>query len=336
MSYEDLAGFVDYLRRIQVQDDNDIFIGITGRKGCGKSSLSLQIARQYVKKYFNEPTIKLDKYMAYNNNDVIEKIHTLPKYSPLIGDEAVRFAWSRDWNKSENKELARLSAQIRTKKLIFFMNIPKLAWIDSVYREGMLDIWIWVHATFSEVGKQSHALIFEPDDNQGEGDSWHMDILRKYSKSKKHRIGRFTDINRVYKMVNKHPCFVDAIKFPKLPQELYDRYLAVRNERAFEKEGMFVSQKDTSKIAVWNLKKRWNKLVEAVKQGRYPEPSFDMMSQILFEDPRTKEIIAKKSTVTKWYNEMRESIPLEVQKPLENETDKIEPDSSDESNMDNI
>ena len=334
MSYEDLSHFVDYLRAIQIKDDNDVTIGNTGRRGSGKTTFAIEFSKMYVKRYFGEKTFDLNKYIAYNNDDVMEKIHTLPKYSPLIGDEAVRFAWSRDWNKAENKELARLVTQIRTKKLIFFMNIPKLAWIDSVYREGMLDIWIWVHATFTEKGKECHALIFEPDENQGQSDSWHMDVLRKYSKSKRNRIGRFTDINRLYKMVNRHPCFVDSIKFPKVPHELYERYLKIRDIRAFEKEGQFVSQKDTSKIAVWNLKKRWNDLVEAVKQGRYPEPSFDMMSKILFEDPRTKEIIAKKSTVTKWYNEMRESIPLEVQKPLENETNKIEPNPTDESNLD--
>lgn len=243
-SYTNLNRFVDYLRAIQVKDDNDIFIGITGRKGCGKSTLSIQIARRYVERFFNESTLDFRKYIAYNNEDVLEKFHTLPKYSPLIGDEAVRFAWSRDWNKSQNKELAKLSAQARTKKYIFFMNIPKLAWIDSAYREGMLDVWIWVHSTFDEEeGKQSIALFFEPDDNQGQGDSWHMDYLKKYSKKRKSRIGRFTDINKLMNMLRNHPCFVDAFPYPRLPNEMYERYLKIRDAKAFEKEGMFINQK---------------------------------------------------------------------------------------------
>ena len=44
--------FVQYLRAIQIKDDNDVFIGVTGRKGCGKSSFTLQVSRKYVYKYF--------------------------------------------------------------------------------------------------------------------------------------------------------------------------------------------------------------------------------------------------------------------------------------------
>ena len=319
MPYDNLNDFVEYLRAIQVKDDNDLFIGITGKKGAGKSSLSINIAKIYVKKYFGEKHFNLNKYLAYNNNDLLEKMYTLPKYSPLIGDEAVRFAWSRDWNKSENKELARLSAQIRTKKFIFFMNIPKLSWIDSVYREGMLDIWIWIHSTFSEKGKECHALMFEPDDNQGEGDSWHLNLLRKYSKSKKSRIGRFTDIGRLYRIVSKHPCYVDMFKFPKVEQELYDRYLAIRDEKAFEKADQYVNQKDTSKIMVYNLKHKWSQLVEEVQQGRFGNPSYKMIADILMKDPRTKDIIVEKTTISKWYNEVKEKTPIEIQQVIEDD-----------------
>ena len=313
MSYENMHEFVEYIRAIQIKDDNDVFIGSTGRKGSGKSSFSIQIARNYVKKYFGENTFDLKKYIAYNNDDVIEKIHTLPKYSPLIGDEAVRFVWSRDWNKAENKELARLATQIRTKKLIFFMNIPKLAWIDSVYREGMLDIWVWIHASFDEHGKECHAMIFEPDDNQGQTDSWHTDILKKKAKKRKNRIGRFTPIDKVYKIIKMHPCFVDTFKYPVLPFELYERYLKIRNERVFERTKDFVNQRDTSKIMVYNIKQRWKELTEAVQKGRFDTPSYKMIMKILLQDPRTKQFIVKDTSINTWYKEVKDGIPLPEQ-----------------------
>ncbi|KKK64315.1 hypothetical protein LCGC14_2985450, partial [marine sediment metagenome] len=273
MSYQTLNQFVDLLRVIQTKDDNDIFLGITGRKGSGKSSFAIQVARRYAERYFGEKTFDINKYIAYNNEEVIEKIHTLPMYSPLIGDEAVRFAWSREWNKADNKELAKLSTQIRTKRLIFFMNIPKLAWIDSVYREGMLDFWVWIHSTFTDQGKEAYALIFEPDDNQGEGDSWHMKHLRKFSKKKTGRIGRFTDIQRLYKMIKNHPCYVDSLKFPKVPEEIYIRYLALRNKRAFERKGEYINQKDAAKVMTYNIKEKWDKLIEKVNEGKLKKPT---------------------------------------------------------------
>ncbi|KKK86513.1 hypothetical protein LCGC14_2762490, partial [marine sediment metagenome] len=199
------------------------------------SSFSIQVARRYLEKYFGTPhdSFDMEKYMAYTNADITEKIYSLPKYSPLIGDEAVRFAWSRDWNKAENKELAKLSTQIRTKKLIFFMNIPKLPWIDSAYREQLLDIWVWIHSSFAEGKKTGYAMIFEPDRNQAETDSWHLDTLKKHMR-KKERIGRFTEIQRLFRIVKYNPCFVDAFPFPKMPEDLYESYLKVRDKRAFE------------------------------------------------------------------------------------------------------
>ncbi len=280
----------------------------------GKSSLSIQIARAYVKKYFGENTFDINKYMAFNNDDVMERIHSLPMYSPLIGDEAIRFLWSREWNRAENKELAKLTTQIRTKKLIFFMNIPKLAWIDSMFREGMLDIWIWVHATFTDKGKESHALVFEPDDNQGQGDSWHMDVLRKYSKRKRERIGRFTSIDRVYKMIQNHPCFVDTFRFPKVPQDLYERYLAIRNERAFERAGEYANQKDVAKVMSYNLKYNWDKITEAVNSSKFKIPTNKLISDILTHDPTREKVMVSEGIMRKWISDVDKVIPEDKKK----------------------
>lgn len=315
MSYEDFGNFIQYIRTIQEKDDNDLFIGCTGRKGAGKSTFAMQIARAYTKKYFGEKSFNLKKYIAYNNEDVIEKIHTLPKYSPLIADEGVRIAWSRDWNKTENRELAKLSAQIRTKKLIFFLNIPKLSWIDSAYREGMLDIWVWIHSSFTDSGKKGHALVFEADDNQGEGDSWHMDVFRKFGRKKKMRIGRFTSIDKLYNIVKNHPCFLEEFVFPKLPDDLYQRYLVIRDSKAFEQEGRFISQKDTSKLAVYNLKENWKKIVDEVNKTRFKAPTNQLLSEEVFNDPRMQGTSVKETTIRNWHTEMLKA-NQEIQRKL--------------------
>ncbi len=338
MTYENLTQFVELLRAIQVKDDNDVIIGVTGRRGSGKSSFAIQVARRYVEKYFGETNFDVKRYIAYNNEDVMEKIHTLPKYSPLIGDEAVRFAWSREWNKTDNKELAKLTTQIRTKKFIFFMNIPKLAWIDSVYREGMLDIWIWVHATFTSEGKKSYSLMFEPDDNQGEGDSWHMSLLREGKKKKRRRIGRFTDIEKVIKLINHHPCFVDSFVFPKVPTDIYERYLKVRNERAFERTNEFISQKDAAKIIIHNFKNQWLKIQEVVGEARAKLPTNKIISDILSYDHTRKKITLPQDTVRTWINEINKLVPQVQEEPKvegkqDNETEQSKEITSPQSNL---
>ena len=325
MSYENLNEFVDYIRVIQVKDDNNVNIGMTGRLGCGKSTLSMQIARRYVKRYLGKE-FRINDYIAYTNEEVMEKIYSLPKYSPLIGDEGVRFAWSRDWNKSENKELARLSTQVRTKKLIFFINIPKISWIDSAFRESLIDIWIWVHSSFNEQGqKEGNALIFEPDQNQAETDSWRLDILKSKLR-KRERIGRFTPIERLLKICKNNPCFVDSFKFPKLPEEMYQTYQRIRDRKAFEKEGEQMSQKDTTKILVYNLRKSYQKLIEEVEKGRFTYPSFLLIQKILLKHPITKNTIVKDTSIRNWYNEINDMVELHYAKPEEPETIIPEPD----------
>ncbi len=314
LTYENLNKFVDYIRVIQVKDDNNVNIGVTGSLGTGKSTFSIQVARRYLEKYFGtkHDSFDMEKYIAYNNEDVIEKIYSLPRYSPLIGDEAVRFAWSRDWNKAENKELAKLSTQIRTKKLIFFMNIPKLPWIDSAYREQLLDIWVWIHSSFSEGKKTGYAMVFEPDRNQAETDSWHLDTLKKHMR-KKERIGRFTEIQRSFRIVKYNPCFVDAFPFPKLPEDLYQTYLKVRDKRAFETNKEQITQKDMAKIILYNLKIRWKKLNSEMEKAKFEVPTNKLMMKYLLTHPLTgKEVISDKS-IQKWYNDVKDSLPIERQ-----------------------
>ena len=278
------------------------------------SSFSIQVARRYLEKYFGTPhdSFDMEKYMAYTNADITEKIYSLPKYSPLIGDEAVRFAWSRDWNKAENKELAKLQTQIRTKKLIFFMNIPKLPWIDSAYREQLLDIWVWIHSSFSEGKKTGYAMIFEPDRNQAEMDSWHLDTLKKHMR-KKERIGRFTEIQRLFRIVKYNPCFVDAFPFPKLPEDLYQTYLKVRDKRAFETTKEQITQKDMAKIILYNLKVEWKKLIRQMEKGRLDVPTNKLMTEYLLKHPLTGKEVISTNSVQKWFTDVKDSLPVEKQ-----------------------
>ncbi len=334
MTYENLNKFVELLRAIQIKDNNNVNMGVTGRLGCGKSSLTIQIARRYVEKYFGEKNFDVGKYIAYNNKEVIEKIHSLPEFSPLIADEAIRIAWSRDWNKMDNKELAKLSTQIRTKRLLFFMNIPRLAWIDSMFRTGLLDIWIWVHATLSEEGKTSNAIIFEPDENQGESDQWHMNLLRKLSKGKKARISRFTPIERVMKLVKNHPCYMDSFQFPRVPDDIYARYILIRNKKAFEISEQYIDQRDSTKVVLYNIQNKWDELKQAVENGKKDRPTHRVMSEILGYDPTRKRNILSKRTVQAWLAEIYKLLPedMRYEQQKKNE-DKNKPNTTNEHDL---
>src|SRR3990167_3647165 len=161
VDYERLDKFIEYQRDIQTKEHKDIFCPVTGDRGDGKSTFAIQAARLYAEKYFGERHFSFKKYVAYTNNGVYQKMINLPIYSPLIADEAIRFAWSRDWYTSESKDLIKLGTQVRTKHLIFYLNLPRLVWLDKPYREGLVNMWVWVISVDTQdEGRKSYAIVF--------------------------------------------------------------------------------------------------------------------------------------------------------------------------------
>lgn len=317
MPYKGIEKCVDFFRGIQIKFDSDLIIATTGMRGSGKSSFGVQCSRIYTKKYLGgEFQISdLNKFIAYNNDEVFEKIYTLDEYHPLMGDEAIRFIWSRDWNRSPNKEIIRLTTQIRTKKLLFFLNIPKITWMDSSFREAMIDIWVWTWTTLNEQGeKECYAFVFQRDENQGQGDSWHLDKLRELQKRKKKSIiGKFTDVDRILKLVKNHPCYFDAFKFPPLPKEMYEAYQKIRDERAFEKSSEYVNQKEVGKIMSYNLKYKWQELLARVAQGKFKVPTSRIISEVVLKNPQDSNLMVNHVSVNNWINEIKSKLPEQRQ-----------------------
>ena len=324
MSYQGLTNSVKYCRAIQEVEDNDILMGVTGPKGSGKTSFSIGHAKMYAARYLGEKEyFSLKKYVAFSNKQVFEKIYSLPNYSPIVGDEGINFAWSREWNKMDNKELTKLATVMRPKHHILYVNIPKLAWIDKAYREGMLDIWIWIHAVVEDGKKQSFAIMFEPDINQGEHDSWHLKKLVK-ARGVIERIGRYTDRDKLLKLVRKHPCFVDMFAFPQLPKDLYEEYKELRETNVMQNESEYINQKDLAKMMCYNLKNNWESFNKQIQEGRFKNPTHKMIADTLMIDPSTNKQVIQYSTIVKWVTELSMKVPRQT--ALQENTKEVEND----------
>lgn len=306
MSYEKLHDFIKYLRKIQ-EANMDALVGVTGGKGMGKSSFTIQVTRRYIEKYFDEKYFSIKKYIAFDNEEVMQKITSLPTYSPLIGDEASRFAMGEDWAKTDSKELKKVVAQMRPRRLIFFMNLPKLGWLDKKYREEMIKIWVWIPT-------RGHAIIFEPDMNPGIDDAWHLNTFKKFSKRK---ISHFSDINRILKIAKKNPCYVDNFVFPEVPQEIYVDYEKIRNKRAFETKEKYVDQKEVGKVIIHNLRKKWPKYLEMIKKGELNKWRYQLILDELLMDPRSdKKLVSSINTMQNWIKDIDKGIFNKEQKEL--------------------
>lgn len=84
-----LQSFVEYLVA-RAAANLDTMIVCTGSKGVGKSSASIMIAKAYC----DLLGIKFDpdKFICYSNAQLLDRIVKLPKFSPIIADEAINFA----------------------------------------------------------------------------------------------------------------------------------------------------------------------------------------------------------------------------------------------------
>ena len=299
LSYEKINLLVGLLRKFQEQD-LDMLIPITAPKGMGKSSLAIQLARFFVEKHLNQSfgVAELKKYIAYNNADVYEKVHSLPDYSPLICDEAVRFAMGEDWGKVENKELKKLFAQMRTKHLIVFFCLPRFARLDSKYREDFSTMWI-------RILERGHAVIFQPDLSEVP-DAWHM----KEMAEKMGRIGWFSDINNVVKKLRRHACYYDDFIFPPVPAELYKAYMEIRNEAVFTetKEVGKLGKSEIVSFAVFNLMNNWKDIKQAIDNSKMKRPTYDILEQTIFCNPLNKLPTVKNTTLKNWEKKISEFI----------------------------
>lgn len=242
--YKELDNFVDLLRGFQ-ELDMDLLIPITGFKGSGKTTNGMDIASKYLEKYGTEP-FDPERHIAYDNFDVQNLIQHLPPYSPLLCDEAVRFAMGEDWQKGESKELKKKVTQIRTKHLIILFCIPEFWWLDKKYREDLTVFWIHCFC-------RGYSLVFTPDLRLGVEDHWHR---KEFQKGVTRSINIFTPINEILPYYRKHPCYWSDLSFYKINERIYSKYLRIRDQKALE-PSQSLSRFELIKLILWKLKKQF-------------------------------------------------------------------------------
>jgi DNA polymerase III delta prime subunit len=265
----------------------------TGQKkhisGCGKKFLYSQ--RKKIK-------WSAEKFVGYNNDDVMRMIYTMPKNSPIIADEAIKFASASDFNKAESKEMKKLFTVIRPKRFWFFFIIPEITWIDSKYREGMSSFWI-------RMIDRGTAAIFEKDKGVTV-DSWHLKEMEKLMGVVKY----FTPIDKIKRNVMKHPCYFDMFRFGELDEKIYNEYEMFRNAKNLQqqiKEQQF-NQKDYAKLMAYNLIENWDRINLKVRESKEFKMTYSVLCSEILSDPLTRKSVAGDQTVRNWIRGIREYI----------------------------
>jgi hypothetical protein len=205
----------------------DSLVLLTGEKGVGKSSFAMMLCREWCK-LLGIP-FRPAKYIAYTNRQVQNLIDTLPKFSPMICDEAINFATTENWAKTENKELKKKLGQVRTKHFFYILCFPlKVQKVDKVYLESYVNYWI-------ECISRGLGALFVKDKNPVQ-DAWRLADFKNIGS-----YTEFTNLTKVKKALMRHPNFWYMITAPKPPDALYTEYLLHREKNVYSEAGVLSS-----------------------------------------------------------------------------------------------
>jgi len=341
MTYEKLTQFVQYVRYMQEQE-LDVIVNTTAPKGFGKSSGGIQFSRKYVQlfgldclscrhqwmstrqvmgsgdylqleiiKDIMQPCpkcgsndvarvqeIDFDRYLVYDSDELYDLIFDLPSFSPILPDEGSRFMMGEDWMKYENKRMKKLFAVMRTKYLALFTNIQKFQWTDRKIKDDMTTFWV-------RILSRGLVILLQPDLSECK-DPWHMDEFQKLMGSYHYMTPRSELLKMAQRLYDKHPCVFDFFFIPKVPDEIYAKYKAARDKKIFERrtKEKEIDQKDIAKIAAWNLTNRWAEIKGAVKMSRFDRPTFKMLEEFVFSDPKSQEHIVAYTTLRNWQTDI--------------------------------
>lgn len=250
LSIEQMAG----LCTKWISQDMDFFLALTGIKGGGKTTMSLQLARHYWRQKFGGEMddFKIADHIVFSHEDFKRLTDTLPDGSPIIIDEACNLMMGEDWNVGASRELKKDVITLRTRHFLLIGNMPDLWWFDRKYRDNMITYWAHVY-------NRGYCALFAPSLVPGTEDRW----FREYFKKLRRHWTYFTDRHQIEKDLLKHPGFQDFVTFVNLPKDIYDKYLIVRADSLAKRKESTIDNGRMSR----NTARKWVHIVAGSVAG---------------------------------------------------------------------
>jgi hypothetical protein len=136
------------------KSNRDFVLVLSGFVGEGKSTLSLQLAKEYLQiKNLDEFKDFCETSLFYNRKELLDAVmNTHEKI--IIADEAVNMLFRRNFASGEQKLLLQIMDVCRDHKHLFVLNIPSFWSLDSHTVQNRVRMWIYV-----ELQKYAHMFL---------------------------------------------------------------------------------------------------------------------------------------------------------------------------------
>lgn len=241
--------------------NKDLCIGLSGKEGEGKTTLAIELSVAICREANLE--FSLDENMIYSNEiqELKNKLTELPKVSPIVPDEAIKFLYKLNWASAGQRYINTLYSLARKENKITILPIPRFTDINEFFRNHRIRIWI-------HIVKEGHAVMFNQDWSPfSYKDPWMIQenekIIEKIRKQKKFSLFTLQDKMRALRQCRN---FVIAFKFPKLPDRIYGQYEILARQRYDDLEEMFGIDEKGRKIP---YKEGLARMIEEMRKKDY-------------------------------------------------------------------
>lgn len=142
----------------------------------------------------------------------VKRYHNFILENGIVGHNCM----AENWANTENKELKKKLAKVRTKHLFFIMCFPlKINKVERTYLESFVNYWIDIYS-------RGKGAIFTRDSNPA-NDAWRIKDFGDLGS-----YNEFTRHEQIKQKLERHPNFWKMMNIPRLNESIYKRYLAIR------------------------------------------------------------------------------------------------------------
>lgn len=206
----------------RVRQDLDFAWAIVGPEGSGKTQLALQAAKLMDSKFTCERNV-----LAFPSiSAIMEKTKQLPKYSPIVLDEAIKTFYNRNAMSSGNKRLMQFFRMCRKLNFIWILCLPRFTELEKGIRESR----VGVVSMIPSVRDTGTAVCFDREECGFADSGWFWkesyDMIRYTATKQYQRLGRLSQNHRLA-LYKSTPNYFMTLHYPfdkKLKRE-YDDFL---------------------------------------------------------------------------------------------------------------
>ncbi len=217
--------FTAILRQRQL-NQYDCNLGVSGKRGDGKSTFLFKIFNSFKKSGFNQ-----DKQQVYSQKEVTELL-TTQKFGFCWDDEAINSGYKRDFQQAGQKLLVKIVTNYRDNFNIYASALPFFYSLDKDLRE-----LIFAHIHIIERGVS--VLLLPLSDQVHSSDPWDTKNNIKIEDQEYRRMKRNPELNFRY---HRLTTFAGYIYFGDMTKKQRKRYNEIKSRKRSDHFGIGVAQ----------------------------------------------------------------------------------------------